>query len=105
MKTAAHLHSALREAGQEHAWERLEHLAPPARARLEAQLARLDFTLLRRLARLLHAEPSASPRAFEPPEIFPLRPTGAQAECARQARDVGEELLRAGRVGYVLVAG
>lgn len=105
MKTAADLRTRLLEAGQAHAWERLERLAPPARARLEAQLARLDFALLQRLARLLRAPEAAAPRSFEPPELFPLRPSGAQLEQARVARALGEELLRAGRVGYVLVAG
>jgi UDP-N-acetylglucosamine/UDP-N-acetylgalactosamine diphosphorylase len=105
MKTAADLRTKLLEAGQGHAWERLGRLAPPARAALEAQLDRLDFPLLQRLTKLVHAPTGPAPQAFEPPEIFPLRPKGALAERARHARQVGEELLRAGRVGYVLVAG
>jgi UDP-N-acetylglucosamine/UDP-N-acetylgalactosamine diphosphorylase len=104
MKTAA-LRSTLLEAGQGHVWERLQHLAPPARARLESQLVRLDFALLRRMAQMLRAPPAAPARSFEPPELFPLRPAGPEMERARRARGVGEALLRSGRVGYVLVAG
>ena len=105
MKTAADLRTRLREAGQEHACARLEALAPPARARLEAQLARLDLDLLRRLIRLLRAPAGAAPRSFEPPELFPLHPGPAELQHGRRARAIGEELLRAGRVGFVLVAG
>jgi UDP-N-acetylglucosamine/UDP-N-acetylgalactosamine diphosphorylase len=105
MKTAADLRTRLREAGQEHAWARLESLPPPARARLEPQLARLDPQLLRRLIGLLRAPADAAPSSFEPPELVPLHRGPSQMERARRARTVGEELLRAGRVGYVLVAG
>jgi UDP-N-acetylglucosamine/UDP-N-acetylgalactosamine diphosphorylase len=105
MKTAADLGARLREAGQEHASARLESLAPPARARLEAQLARLDLHLLQRLRRILRTPASTAPRSFEPPEVFPLQHDPSLAERARRARKVGDELLRAGRVGYVLVAG
>ena len=105
MKTAVDLRARLREAGQGHAWDRLESLAPPARAHLEAQLARLDLDLLRRLARLLRAPAASAPRSFEPPELFPLRHSAEQSAHVRRAQAVGEELLRAGRVGFVLVAG
>jgi len=105
MKTTTDLRAKLVEAGQAHVWERLERLAPASRSRLEGQLARIDFGLVRRLAGLLGAPPAAAPRSFEPPEVFPLRPGGAQTEDARRARAAGEELLRSGRVGFVLVAG
>jgi UDP-N-acetylglucosamine/UDP-N-acetylgalactosamine diphosphorylase len=106
MKTAEDLRRELVGAGQGHAWERLAGLAPPARARLEAELARLDLGLLRRLAELVRLSASASaPRSFEPPELFPLCPSGPARRRAEQAMAVGKELLRAGGVGFVLVAG
>src|SRR6185295_11296839 len=92
-------------AGQTSAWERLARLEPPARARLERELARLDLALVQRLARLLQSDAQGAPRSFEPPELFPLRRTPALEARARAARATGEELLSAGRVGYVLVAG
>jgi UDP-N-acetylglucosamine/UDP-N-acetylgalactosamine diphosphorylase len=104
-KTAADLRTRLREAGQEHAWARLESLAPQSRARLESQLARLDLDLLRRLIALLRAPEAAAPRSFEPPELFPLHPGPSEMQRAQRARAVGEELLRSGSVGFVLVAG
>lgn len=101
----ADLREPLLASGQEHAWQRLVALPESARARLEGELARLDFGLLTRLAALLRAGPGASPQAFEPPEIFPLQRSSALEERARHARNAGEALLRAGRVGFVLVAG
>jgi UDP-N-acetylglucosamine/UDP-N-acetylgalactosamine diphosphorylase len=105
MNTLADLRTRLREAGQEHAVARLESLAPPARTRLEAQLRQLDLELIRRLIRLLRAPATAAPSSFEPPELFPLRPGPPELQRAKRARAVGEELLRAGRIGFVLVAG
>lgn len=99
------LRRRLLEAGQAHAWERLERLEPAARTRLEGQLARLDLELVQRLARHLRVDSRATPRAFEPPELFPLRRGPALEERARAAREIGQELLASGRVGFVLVAG
>ncbi len=105
MKAASDLRARLFAAGQGHAWERLERLAPAARARLAAELEALDLALVQRLAGLLRAPPAAAPRSFEPPELFPLRRSRAHEEQAARARAAGEQLLAAGRVGYVLVAG
>lgn len=99
------LRTNLIASGQGHAWERLERLQGPARARLEQQLARLDLGLLRKLADLLGSEARATPRSFEPPEIFPLRRPEDLEARAQAGRERGEELLRAGQVGFVLVAG
>ena len=43
--------------------------------------------------------------SFEPPEVFPLARDDAQTARAAQAVERGEELLGAGRVGFLLVAG
>ncbi|NOT30940.1 MAG: UDPGP type 1 family protein [Planctomycetes bacterium] len=99
------LRRRLLEAGQAHAWERLERLEPAAHKRLEDQLARLDLALVTRLARHLRADSRAAPRDFEPPELFPLRRGPALEGRARAARELGQELLASGRVGFVLVAG
>jgi len=104
MKAVTDLRRALLEAGQGHVLERLPRLDPAARERLLAQVARLDLALLARLARLIAAGPAPVGGSFEPPEVFAPRRAGNQARAAR-AREIGGELLRAGQVGYVLVAG
>jgi len=99
------LRRELEESGQLHAWERLQRLPVDGQQRLARTLRGLDLGLLRRLAKLLRGAPPAAASAFEPPELFPLRRAGTLESEARRARARGEELLRSGRVGYVLVAG
>ncbi len=100
----------LANAGQEHvlrAWSRLDDAG---RERLLAQVEALDLELVARLAQKLgsgsHAagEP-AGEGDFQPPPVFPLRRDAVQEAAARRARERGEQLLRAGRVAFVLVAG
>lgn len=97
---------ALENAGQGHVLERLDRLDGPAKEALLAQLADVDLALLARLAEQARrpADVGKAPD-FQPPELFPLRPTGAQQDEAERARERGRELLSAGQVGYVLVAG
>jgi UDP-N-acetylglucosamine/UDP-N-acetylgalactosamine diphosphorylase len=80
-------------------------LPPSGRARLEAELERVDLALVARLVQRLRAGPEAAPRSLEPPDVFPLRRSRSAEERARRARALGEELLGSGRVGYVVVAG
>lgn len=100
------LQDALVEAGQAHVLGYLDALAadPAALERLTGQLAALDLGLLRELHLLTQETPTAA-TAFEPPELFPARPSAAQAARATQARARAAELLGAGRVGFLLVAG
>jgi UDP-N-acetylglucosamine/UDP-N-acetylgalactosamine diphosphorylase len=100
------LRHRLEASGQGHAWQRLTRLQGEARANLERELAALDFGLVKNLASLLRQTgAAAAPASFEPPELFPLRRDPALEARARAARARGEALLRAGKVGYVLVAG
>jgi len=99
------LRQKLVDSGQGHVWDRLQGLAPQARAEVEAHLRKLDFALLAELRALLGAGPAPAPRSFEPPELFALRGDARHAERVRAARARGAELLASGRVGYVLVAG
>jgi len=94
------------EEGQGHLFRFWSQLDAAGRARLEAEVAALDFALVRELrGELRRGAPAVAVRRFEPPEVFPLERAPEQAERARRAVERGEELLRAGRVGYVLVAG
>lgn len=96
----------LHAAGQGHCEDYLNALDGAARERLEAALASLDLDMVQALAKLLtekgeHAQASA----FEAPEIFPLERGSDDEARAVEARKAGEALLKAGQVGYVLVAG
>src|SRR5688572_6261958 len=104
MKAVTDLRKELIEAGQGHVVERLGRLDPAARERLQTQLSRLDLRLLRKLAGLLDADPEPVGGSFEPPDVFSPHRRGMEARAA-SARAKGEELLRSGAVGYVLVAG
>ncbi len=100
------LHEKLRAAGQDHAVERLRQLDPAGRARLEQELAALDLGLLRELIALVRAPPApVGARSFTPPELFPLRRDARLEQRAARARAAGAELLAAGKVAFVLVAG
>lgn len=92
-------------AGQGHLFEGFGRLASSARARYLDELDRLDFELVGRLAELLATPAPKASLRFEPPEIFPLRRAGPEETRARAARERGEELLRRGEVGFLLVAG
>jgi UDP-N-acetylglucosamine/UDP-N-acetylgalactosamine diphosphorylase len=102
----ADLREKLLGCGQRAAWERFQALPPGRRDHLAGQLEALDPELLGTLRGLLASpgEPGGT-RAFTPPELFPLEPRGAQRAQADAARRAGEQLLAAGRVGFVLVAG
>lgn len=93
-------------AGQEHliaAWERLDEAG---RARLGAQIAALDFELVRELAELVASPPEhAAAQTLDPPELFPLERTPEQRARAAQATERAAELFSSGQVGYLLVAG
>lgn len=105
MKAVTDLRKDLIEAGQGHVLERLARLDPAARARLLEQVERLDFALLRRLAAILGRGPEPVGGSFEPADVVSPRSGGAADARTASARALGEELLRSGSVGYVLVAG
>jgi len=92
-------------AGQGHVFAFWDELDERQRAQLCAQVASIDFDLTRELAAQLNAAPPQGGANFEPADVFPLRRDAARAQEAQQASAQGEELLRAGAVGFVLVAG
>lgn len=106
MKPPEELRSSLSAAGQGHVWSGWERLDGAGRARLVAQVEALDLTLIGELGALLREErrgATVASAAFEPPEVFTLDRRRTQA--AETARARGAELLAAGRVGFMLVAG
>ncbi len=102
---AGDLEARLAAIGQAHVFAHWARLGEAERSSLLADLARLDLDLLRDLSKAaLHPE-KAVPSEFAPPDLVSpaSEPGGAARFEAARAR--GAELLRAGAVGYVLVAG
>lgn len=110
MPSATHgdlLRRRFAEAGQEHVFAGEHALTPAARERLHAALAAIDLTLVAEFQKLIRAPAAAAAAGstFEPAELFPLRRDEACRAEAERARARGDALLRAGRVGWLLVAG
>ncbi len=105
MNRKSELAQRLAENGQEHVLHFWPSLSQQERKSLESQIARIPFPLVNRLVeRWLLNEPRREHFArVEPiktiPAVNPRRPD------AREARDAGEEVLRRGQVGLLLVAG
>ncbi|MCK6446225.1 MAG: UTP--glucose-1-phosphate uridylyltransferase [Planctomycetes bacterium] len=99
------LRSKAQAAGQGHLFESYADLDPVARERFLDEVESVDFELVAHFARLLAAKEPSSGGEIRPPDVFALRRDDRAEERARRARGAGEELLRQGRVGYVLVAG
>ncbi|MDP6519493.1 MAG: UDPGP type 1 family protein [Planctomycetota bacterium] len=93
-------------AGQDHVLGFWNQLDDAQRARLLDQLEAVPLELVAELGSQLKdgAAHAAAPE-LAPPDIFPIARSSQQEAQARQARERGIELLAAGRVGYVLVAG
>jgi UDP-N-acetylglucosamine/UDP-N-acetylgalactosamine diphosphorylase len=106
MSLSRETREALVQAGQEEALARLDALAGEARDQLAAALGALDVVRLIELRGLLRSNAGVeAARSFEPPELFQLERGPEEEGQAREAVARGQELLRAGKVGYVLVAG
>ncbi len=95
------------EAGQEHVFAGERALGQGERERLYAALATIDLGLVAEFQRLIRAPSSAGSAStrFDPAEVFPLRRGPAEIAEERRARVRGAEMLRAGSVGWLLVAG
>jgi len=86
----------------------LEKLAPQSRAKLEKQLAEINFDELDSLIREYVAKKPETeiPADLSPAPFFRLKPENqAQAEYYRQAEAKGRELLASGKVAMLVVAG
>jgi len=81
-----------------------DELNAQQQALLLAQLEALDYGLMGELAQLFGAAPAAASE-FEPPVLFPHERDASLEARAEEARRAGSQLLAAGKVGYLLVAG
>lgn len=96
----------LREAGQDRLAATLEGLDDGEAGRLAAQVEELDLDLVERLVRELVLDGAhASAERPGPPEVVALPRDDADRARDARAREAGEDHLRAGRVGLVLLAG
>lgn len=95
----------LEEHGQEHALRFWDRLNAKERRALLAQISAVDFRLLGRLIKtwVVHEPPPETFRRIDPIPVIPK--AAPDNPAAREALDAGEEALRAGRVGLLLVAG
>jgi UDP-N-acetylglucosamine/UDP-N-acetylgalactosamine diphosphorylase len=102
----ARIRARVEAAGQTHLLSFAGDLDRAARERLLAQIEGIDFGLTAELARLAaNSEAASHTPEFAPPEVFPIVRRGEHAARAKTAIDAGADLLRRGKVGYLLVAG
>lgn len=97
------LRAALQERGLTQVWVAAEALGPAAVARLESDLAQIDWETYDRQRRaLLHPKDAELPEIAPPTLIAPSCETDAGHE---EAREAGEKALREGKVAILTVAG
>ncbi len=94
-----------RRMGQEHIfayWDQLTRLQKEALLR---QVQQMDFELLHRLHQTIVANKKPVNVTLEPVQPIPLPRTEEQKQQTKQMAAVGEQALRDGKVGAILVAG
>jgi UDP-N-acetylglucosamine/UDP-N-acetylgalactosamine diphosphorylase len=100
------LRDSFQSAGQGHVFAFWDQLDAEGRERLLGALASIDLGDVARFAQLMKAPQEHNATSFAPPQLFPADVRGSTLEDrAREAVRRGEEDFRAGRVGYLLVAG
>lgn len=100
------LFDELQAAGQEHVLRFADQLSSESRQRLESQVRELDLDLIAKLGREEVETPDweALARRSSPPPAFRLNDPHSEV-TPEQARQRGEQALREGKVGVILVAG
>jgi len=95
------------EAGQDGVFRFWDVLSPTNRARLLSELAEVDFPLLTRLVRelILTEHRPTVPTDLEPAPFVPLPTTDADRRRRRRMHRLGQEVLAAGKVAALVVAG
>ena len=94
--------------GQEHLFAFWSKLTEAEKSRLAKQVASVDFELVKDLHSQLVAQkapPALDPKKFKLAPVICLPETDEEKAKADEARRIGEEALRKGRVGFFLVAG
>ncbi|MBI4880795.1 MAG: UTP--glucose-1-phosphate uridylyltransferase [Planctomycetes bacterium] len=107
-QSEARLRHAFAAAGQGHVFRFWPSLAPPARERFLAQLESIDLALLARLVQEMKGGAPVAALDLErlaPAPFIALPDTPGARRGESRARRAGEELLRAGKVAALVVAG
>lgn len=105
-KTFEALWPAVREAGQEHLFLFWDKLSQQSRLQLLQQINEIDFKLIDRLYRnIVLAKHVLHEVVLEPAPIITLEYQKQHPRECEAMRMLGEELLRRGQVGAILVAG
>ncbi len=99
------LHTRFEAAGQGHVLGLWEDLSPSEQEAFAGQLEAVDLDLVTRLGGRLTMDSTEESPSLAPPEVFPASAGEDRAEERDRAIARGAELLAAGRVGFVLVAG
>jgi len=101
------LKDSFEKAGQGHVFRFWEELTDRERKRFLEQLEKIDLDLINQLVETFIRNPM--PRQFdgelEPPKAIPIPRTRKEYARARAAKEIGEEALRRGKIGLILVAG
>ena len=110
MTNLSQLHARLSQHGQSHLLQWWDELNESQRSGLLAQLESIDYSLIARLFSEREAAGGSSAsdlavRATPPSQLVAQPKTAAEKDLWRKATASGEEQLRDGRVGAILVAG
>ncbi len=110
MTNLTQIHARLSQYGQSHLLQWWDELNEAQRSGLLAQLESIDYSLIARLFSEREAAGGSSSgdlaaRATPPTQLVSQPKTAAENDLWRQATACGEEQLRDGRVGAILVAG
>ncbi|MFT5199493.1 MAG: UDP-N-acetylglucosamine/UDP-N-acetylgalactosamine diphosphorylase [Planctomycetota bacterium] len=99
------LHQRFLDADQGHVFRFWDQLSPESQQKLAGQAQQIDLDLVALHKSLLAPDETSEAPQFDAPELFPAKPEDELALHAERARTRGAELLRGGKVGFVLVAG
>jgi len=99
------IHRRFAEHGQEHVFRFWDRLDPARQVRLLAQAARIDLDALERRFAATRELARPGRRHLEPADIVRLPAHGGSPETFERAARLGSDLLAAGRVAVMVVAG
>ncbi|MDQ7063421.1 MAG: UDPGP type 1 family protein [candidate division KSB1 bacterium] len=97
--------ASAREREQEHIFAYWDRLSEQQKDALLQQIQQIDFDLLHELYQTIAANKKAADLTFEPVQPIPLPRAEAQKQEAQEMAAVGEQILREGKIGAILVAG
>ncbi len=103
----AHCVEKVFSCGQDHIFRWWDELSDTQRKKLIRQISSIDFSLLQKLIanHVIEKENSSLRGNIEPPDIIPIPGNDAQLIAASEAKAIGEEALRKGKVAILTVAG